>query len=355
MHLHIMTIDRGTRNQLLTAVIAAAALSIAALVAATFLAGCSSQKSDDIGASGVIETTDVVVSAKTAGTIVRMKVDEGDRVRTGDTLFVVDDADLELQKDQLLAGLNLTRAQYDLVKNGSRREDVTQAEEALQLAKVNLASYEDDMKRYLDLYQGGAIPEKQYLDAKTRVEAQQRQVAGAQAALDKLRNGSRPEDIQAGQAREDQARAQLAAIDKKIDDSHVLAPVDGVVTERGLELGEMVNVGTNVLTVSKTDLVKLKIYIPQDQLGRVKLGQEADLMIDTFKDKHYRGRVTYISPNAEFTPKNVQTKDDRVKLVFEVQIEVPNPNGELKAGISADAQLLPTSTGTAANDTAGGK
>lgn len=326
-----MTIDRSSCRQII----------IVAAAAALLLAGCTSQKSDDIEGSGVIETTDVVVSSKAAGTLMQLKVEEGDRVKVGDTLFVVDDADLQIQKDQLLAALDLTRAQYDLVKNGSRSEDITQAEEAVKIAKVSLATAEDDVKRYDELVRVGSIPEKTLTDAKSRYDAQARQVASAQANLDKLRNGSRSEDIHAGRAREDQASAQLAAIDKKIDDCHLLAPVGGVVTEKGVEQGEMVAVGTNVLTVSKTDSVKLKIYIPQDQLGRVKLGEQADVMIDTFKDKHYRGHVTYISPNAEFTPKNVQTKDDRVKLVFEVEIMVPNPNGELKAGISADAKLLP--------------
>ncbi len=329
----------STFSFILRAPIPTALLAAASLAAA--LAGCSRDTSNAIEASGVIETTDVVISSKAAGTLVTMNVDEGSRVRAGDTLFVVDDADLQLQKDQLLAGLDITRAQYDLVKNGTRSEDIAQAEEALRVAEVNLASIEDDVRRYKDLVAVGSIPEKTLVDARARYDAQSRQVAAARINVQKLRTGSRQEDVRAAGAREEQARAQLAAIDKKISDCHILAPTDGVVTERALEQGEMVNAGTSVLTVSKTDNVKLKIYIPENQLGRVKLGQAADLTIDTFTDKHYRGEVTYISPTAEFTPKNVQTKDDRVKLVFEVEIRVPNPNGELKAGLTADARLVP--------------
>src|SRR5262249_44507612 len=158
-------------------------------------------------------------------------------------------------------------------------------------------------------------------------EVAQRQYKAAQLGVDKLRRGSRSEDVSTARARREQASAQVDAIDRKIRDCMVLAPADGIVTRRAMEQGEFVNIGTPVLTVSRTDVVKLKIYVAEDQLGRVKVGQEAQLTIDTFNDKAYKGRVTYISSTAEFTPKNVQTKDDRVKLVFEVQIEVPNPNG----------------------------
>jgi HlyD family secretion protein len=153
--------------------------------------------------------------------------------------------------------------------------------------------------------------------------------------------GPPQEEVSAGRSREDQARAQLEAIDRKISETRVLAPTDGIITTKAIEQGELVAAGTPLLTISKTDPVKLKIYVPENELGRVHIGQAAELTIDSFTDKHFQGRVTYISPNAEFTPKNVQTKDDRVKLVFEVQIMVPNPGGELKAGITADARLVP--------------
>jgi HlyD family secretion protein len=311
------------------------------LFAGLFLFGCSEKKNNDLEASGIIETTDVTVSSKVAGGIVKLNVREGDRVKAGDTLLVVDDADLQFQKEQLLAGVGVAQAQLDLLRNGSRPEDITQAEEAVRQARLNMRSAADDMKRFEELLKIGSIPEKQYTDSKTRWELTQRQLASAEAALTKLRRGSRVEEISAGRARTGQAEAQLAAIEKRIADSHLRSPVDGVVTARGVEQGEFVNIGTPVMTISRTESVKLKIYVPEDQLGRVRVGQPADLMIDTFTDRHYRGRVTYISPTAEFTPKNVQTKDDRVKLVFEVQIEVPNPTGDLKSGITADARLLP--------------
>jgi HlyD family secretion protein len=309
-------------------------------LAAALLAGCGKKESTDVEASGIIETTDITVSARAVGNVVKMNVREGDRVRAGDTLAMVDASDLEIQKRQLLAGVDVAKFQYDLVRNGARSEDVAQAEEATRQAKIALDNADDDERRYGALLKEGGIAEKDYLNIKTKRDIAERQYKSAQLALAKLRNGSRSEDVSTAQAREDQASAQLAAIDKKIEDCVVLAPADGIVTRRAVESGEFVNVGSSMLTITKTDVVKLKIYVPEDQLGRVKVGQAADLKIDTFKDKVYRGRVTYISPTAEFTPKNVQTKDDRVKLVYEVQIEVPNQNGELKSGITAEAKLL---------------
>jgi len=314
---------------------------VLALAAGIALSGCSSRdENDPLTASGIIETTDVTVSARASGNILRMIAREGKDLRVGDTIAVVDDADLRLQAEQLRAAIDVAQAQYDLVRNGSRVEDIAQSDESVQQAKANLDNAEDDRRRYADLLKVGSISQKDFENMKTRYEVALRQYNAARIGSQKLRRGSRSEDIAAAQARLEQARAQLAATEKKIADCAILAPIDGIVTRKGIEEGEFVTVGAGVVTISRTDMVKLKIYIPEDELGRVKLGQPAELMIDTFREKRYLGHVTYISPTAEFTPKNVQTKDDRVKLVFEVQIEVPNASGELKSGITADARLL---------------
>ena len=325
---HLLSIDR----------VGLAMLALATLL----LPACSSKKeSDPLSASGIIETTDVTVSSRVAGNVLRMKAREGDKVSAGDTIAVVDDTDLRLQTEQLRAAVDVAKAQYDLARNGSRPEDIAQSDESVQQAKANLDNAEDDQRRYAELLKVGSISQKDYENVRTRYEVALRQYKAAQIGSQKLRRGTRAEDIAAARARVEQAEAQLAATEKKIADCAVLAPMQGVVTRKGVEQGEFVNVGTGIVTISQTETVKLKIYIAEDELGKVRLGQDADLVIDTFKDKHYIGHVTYISPTAEFTPKNVQTKDDRVKLVFEVQIEVPNRNGELKSGLTADAKILP--------------
>lgn len=316
-------------------------LFLTSILALALLGGCGKEEGrSPIEASGIIETTDVTVSARAAGNIMRADVKEGSRVRAGDTLLVVDDSDLQLQRRALLAGVDVARYQYELVRNGARSEDIAQADEAMRQAKITLDNAADDERRYRQMLEAGGISQKEYLNIKTRYEVAMRSYNASRLAFEKVRSGSRNEDISTARAREEQAAAQLASIEKKIDDCIVTAPLDGVVTRRGVEAGEFVNVGASLLTISKTDLVKLKIYVPENQLGRVKLGQPAELTIDTYDDKRYRGQVTYISPTAEFTPKNVQTKDDRVKLVYEVQIEVPNTDGDLKAGMAADARVV---------------
>jgi len=309
------------------------------LLTAMMLGACGEEQSAGVDASGMVETTDVTISAQTAGKIERLNVREGDRVRAGDTLFVIDDADLRLQREQMAAALDVARAQASAIRNGARPEDVGQSNEAVHQAELTMESARADVRRFEELVAVGAVSQKTYDDAKTRYDIALRQYNAARLNYQKISRGSRHEEIEASDARVAQARAQLEAIDKKIADCVVLAPVGGVVTSRALEAGEFVNIGTGVLTVSETDPVKLRIYVAEDELGRVKLGQSAELTIDTYPDRRYRGTVTYISPTAEFTPKNVQTKEDRVKLVFEVRIEVPNPDGDLKAGLVADAHL----------------
>ncbi len=310
--------------------------AVLALVAVS----CSKEQANGIEASGIIETTDVTISARVAGPILRINVREGDHVRAGDTLFVIDDADLRVQRAGMLAGVDVARSQYDLVKNGARREDIGQAEEAMRQAKLTMENVADDQRRYAELLKVGSISEKDFVNVKTRLAVAERQYRAAALAVEKLRNGSRSEDVSTARARREQAATQVDAVDRRIKDCIAYAPIEGVVTRKAMEAGEFVNTGTGVLTVSRTDMVKLKIYVPENQLGRVKLGQKAELTIDTYNDRKYSGRVTYVSPTAEFTPKNVQTKDDRVKLVFEVQIEVPNPSGDLKSGMTADARLV---------------
>ncbi|HVZ39524.1 MAG TPA: efflux RND transporter periplasmic adaptor subunit [Candidatus Kapabacteria bacterium] len=310
----------------------------AAIIAIT-ATGCSKKDDGSLEASGIIETTDITISARAAGPLVRMYVHEGDVVHAGDTLFTVDDSDLRLQRSQLVAGVDVARFQYDLVKNGARSEDVGQADEALRQAKLAMDNAADDVRRLGDLLKVGSVAEKDYDNAKNRYDISVRQYNAAKLGLEKLHRGSRPEDVSSARARREQAAAQVVALDKKIEDCVALAPGDGIVTRRAVDQGEFVNIGTGVVTISKVNPVKLKIYVAENELGRVKVGDTADVKIDTFNDRIYRGRVTYISPTAEFTPKNVQTKDDRVKLVFEVQIDVANPNGELKTGITAEAKL----------------
>jgi HlyD family secretion protein len=293
---------------------------------AVLAAGCSGDGGGVIEGSGTIEGTDVNVGAEVSGKILEVRVDEGMRVARGDTLVVIDDTEYALQLLQAEAGLASLESAYQLSVEGSRQEDVIQAKAADETAQ-------SDERRMKDLLASQTITQKQYDDAYARSVA-------AEQTYQKLRRGSRPVEIRGARDRRDQASAQVEQLRKKVRDCRILAPSDGTVTLRGVEPGELVAVGTNVLRLTYLDKVKLTIYVNETDLGKVKLRQGAKVSIDTDAKRSYDGIVVFISPVAEFTPKNVQTKEERTKLVFGVKIEVPNPDGSLKPGLPADARII---------------
>jgi len=301
---------------------------------------CTSDDPDGaIRASGIIETEDVVVGPKVAGTVAALYAREGSRVRAGDTLLRIDDTDLLIQVDVQTAALEAAEAQYRLIARGARVEDIDQAEQGARQAKLILEGAKDDVRRLEETIESGGVSEKTLADARNRAAIAERSYRGAAAIVRRLRNGANREELQGARARVDGAEAAVRAARRRVGDCFVTAPMDGIITRRGFDVGELIPAGGNAFTITATEKVKLKIYVAENQLGRVNLGAKAAISIDTYTDRSFSGRVVYISPSAEFTPKNVQTRDDRTKLVFEVWIEVNNPGGELKSGLAAEAVL----------------
>jgi HlyD family secretion protein len=155
-----------------------------------------------------------------------------------------------------------------------------------------------------------------------------------------MKRGNRTEDIAAAKARLDQSKAQLETIQKQLRDSYIISPADGIITHKVFELGELVNPGSTVFTISQLDKVHLMVYVSEQNLGKVKYGQTAEIIVDSHPDKTFIGKVTYISSVAEFTPKNIQTKEDRLKQVFGVKLEIDNKEQILKPGMPADAKII---------------
>jgi HlyD family secretion protein len=299
---------------------------------------CAGNKNkSEIQASGTIEATEVNVSARVSGQVREIRVEEGSRVKAGDVLVLIDHDSLDIQLRQAEAGVALAEAQLHLLRAGARAEDLEQARDGLHQAESNFKLAEADAKRMRELAAKGSVTPKQRDDAEARltVAAAQKNTAGE--ALKKLQQFARPEELKAAQARLDQAVAQADLLKKAIADCTIAAPVGGVVTRKPVEAGELVQAGATVLTVSDLDRVNLMIYVTEKELGQVKLGQTASVTIDSAPGRIFSGKVTYISPEAEFTPKNIQTKEDRAKLVFRVKVEIDNPEGALKPGLPADA------------------
>jgi len=302
--------------------------------------GCAGNGVKDvISASGTIETVEVHVAARVSGQLLELAVEEGSRVKPGDKLAVVDHEALDIQLRQAEAGVRLAEAQLALLVKGARSEDIRQAEAGLKQAEASLAVAEDDARRMRELAKTGSVTPKQRDDAEARLTVASAGRNFAAEALNKARTLARPEEIRAAEARLDQAQAAADLLRKTIADCTILAPAGGTVTHKAVEPGELVVQGATIVTLAELDSVYVMIYVTEKELGRVRLGAAAEVEIDAFPDKPFAGKVTFISPEAEFTPKNIQTKEDRVKLVFGVKVEIENREGLLKPGLPADAVI----------------
>ena len=301
--------------------------------------GCNSKHEGAIESSGILEAVEVNVASKVSGQLLHLKIREGDIVAKGDTIALIDNETQQLVLQQMQAGVDLAEAQYHLLVNGARSEDLHSAEEAVRQAESSFKTANADFERVKELFSTNSVSKKQYEDSESRVTITQAQYNSAKQNLQKLQRFARPEDISSAKARVDQAKAQMNLTKKQIVDSYIVAPVSGTITYKPVEEGELIGAGTIIARISRLEKVELMIYVNETELGKVKLGSLADVVIDTYPDKNYSATVIYVSPVAEFTPRNVQTKDERTKLVFGVKLEVENINGELKSGMPADAYL----------------
>lgn len=300
-------------------------------------AGCGSEEKKSIEASGTIEATNVIVSSKVNGEVKVLKVDEGAKVNTGDTLIMIDHELLDLQYLQANAAKEQALAQYNLLKNGARSEDIKQSEEMLKQAEVNFNLAEKDKARMENLFESKSVTKKQYEDASAKYEITQAQLNSAKENFRKIKNFTRPEELKQAEANVQRTEAAANLYKKNINDSYVISPISGFVVKKFIEAGEIVNPMSSLVKISDLSKVDLVIYVSEEELGLVKQGQKVDVTVDSFKEKVFSGTVVFISPEAEFTPKNIQTKDERTKLVFAVKIKIDNPVFELKPGMPADA------------------
>ncbi len=292
-----------------------------------------------IKASGTIESVDVTVSSKLSGQIKKINIKEGDKVNAGDLLLELDHDLLDIQLRQAEARVEQANAQLNLLLSGARKEDIQMAEQSLEQAKINLDLAKQDKDRFTSLYDTRTITKKQYEDAAARYDLALTQFNAAKENLNKIKSIIRPEEIESAKANIKSLIASADLLKKNIEDCRIYAPVDGFISKKFVETGEIVSPQSSLMKISELHTVDLMIYLNEAELGKVKLGQSADIKIDTYKDKVYKGEIVYISPEAEFTPKNIQTQDERTKLVFAVKIRIPNPQFELKPGMPADATL----------------
>jgi len=358
---------------------------------------------DRILLSGNIELTEVNIAFKLPGRLVERAVSEGDAVKKGQVVARLDQEQLLAQRDRLRSALESTesrlvqlytdierqkqtveaqiahsRAQLEQAEArlrellaGSREQEIAQARAAADRAQTEcekaardwerakaLYAREDisaaDRDQFLARYEAAAASLKQAKEQlalvvegprREDIDAARAQVAQAKAALKlaeatRLDLKQREQQVPMRRAEIGQARAELAVNRTQLDDTVAVSPIDGVVLADAAEVGEVLAAGTSILTIGDLDRPWLRGYINERDLGRVKLGARVRVTTDSFPGKAYWGRVSFISSKAEFTPKQIQTPEERVKLVYRVKIDVGNPQRELKANMPADAEIL---------------
>jgi HlyD family secretion protein len=304
------------------------------------LISCNGNNNDRIKASGNIEATNIIVSSQVSGKVLQILKDEGDRVNKNDTVIIIDPETYKLKLEEAFAAKEAAQAQFNLLKEGARKEDVKQAEENLKQAQVTFNLSEQDKERMENLYKAKSITKKQYDDAMANYEINQARLKSAKENFEKVKNLARPEELKQAEANLKRTIANVNLIKKNLDDCYVTSPSSGFITKKFVEIGETAGMMSSLFQVADLSSVDLVIYVPETELGKVQLGQKAEITVDTYPDKSFNGKVIYISPQAEFTPKNIQTQEERTKLVFAVKIKIDNPEFELKDGMPADASII---------------
>jgi HlyD family secretion protein len=320
-------------------IIIIAVIAIAA-VAALIISRRSSTVKGEIKVSGTVEVTSVELSFKVGGRLLKRLVDEGMQVTAGQTVALLEDDELKEERSGRSADEKAARAALADLEAGSRREEVAQGEAALVRMKADAEKLARDADRAENLFKREVIPRAELDAARAGRNSSASAVHEAEQRLNLLKAGPRPDAVRQARARVDSSAAALSLAETRHSQATLAAPITGLVLAKHAEPGEMLAAGAPVVTVGRMEDVWLRSYIPETELGRVKVGQKARVTADTWPGRVFEGRVGFISSEAEFTPKNVQTEKERVKLVYRVKIFLDNPKMELKPGMPADAVIL---------------
>lgn len=289
--------------------------------------------------SGTVETTSVAVSFKVPGRLAQRLVDEGEEVRMGQEIARLEDEELRQEQRARVSEHQAASALLADIQAGSRREEIAQGEavHARLIAEAERAA--QDARRAEELFKREVIPQKDLDAARAARTASSAAVREAAERVRLLRSGPRPDQVNHARAKLEGAQAAATLAETRLSYTRLLSPLAGVVLAKHAEPGEMLAAGAPVVTIGKLDEVWVRAYIPETSLGSVKIGQQVHISSDTWPGKTYQGTISFISPEAEFTPKNIQTQQERVKLVYRIKVSIPNPNRELKPGMPVDVSL----------------
>ncbi len=350
----------------------------AALVGAAVFAGVF-RRGERLEGSGTIEARNIRVGSKIGGRILEVRVREGDRVEAGQVLVTFDDQELLAALEQARANLDKlergyrpeeiaearagaaqAKADYEERRNGYRSEQVAAARADLERAKADEVRAELNYKRAHELAASGVYSRQQHDEAEAAWKMAVAQRQSAEQKLAELERGYRPEEVAAAEARFKQAeatrvklergnrkedieyaRAQLRDAESRYRERQVLAPAAAVVEVLDVRPGDLIGPNTPIATLLERDQLYVRIYIPETKIGQVRVGQRAEVRVDSFPREVFPAEVEQINQKAEFLPRNVQTKEERVHQVFGVKLRIADPSGRIRAGMAADVKLKP--------------
>ncbi len=311
---------------------------LSALALAALACGRSANRGP-IVLAGNVEVDEVVLAFEVPGRMVERSAQEGERLKRGDLAARLDDADMAREAARAEAAAAAARAQLTELEHGSRPEEVRQGEAVLASTRADLDRAAADFERVSALHREGILAERDYDAALSARDMAAGRFSQAQESLALLRRGPRAEKVEAARAQLAQAEAALALARSRLEKARLLSPLEGLVLSKHAEPGEVLAAGAPVVTVADLSKVWVRAFVEETDLGCVKLGQRAAVTTDTYAGRAYEGRVSYIASEAEFTPKSVQTRRERVKLVYRIKVALPNPDLALKPGMPVDVTL----------------
>jgi HlyD family secretion protein len=312
-------------------------VALAVVFACALACGKDEEDPNRLTASGHVEATDVRISTKIGGRLEHFPIREGDTVTAGQLLARIETIDTELAIAQARAERDASQASLALGVAGPTREEIAQAQANVERAEADLSGAQKDLERMQGLLDRGSGATKPRDDARTRRDVAAATLEGQREALRRLKAGTRREEIDAARARVAAADAGIAQLQQRLRDATITSPLAGVVTERLAEPGEILQAASPLCVVTDLAHAWVAVFVPGPDLARLRIGQPATVVTDDGQAR--QGRITFIASEAEFTPKNVQTRDERVKLVYEIKISLDNRDGLFKPGMPAEARL----------------
>jgi HlyD family secretion protein len=297
-------------------------------------------ETNTIRISGNFEVTEVQISFKIPGRVEQRPVDEGQLVQKDECVATLETTDMQAEVRMREAELLSAQSKLAELQAGSRPAEIEAAKARLSSAQADRDRLESDFRSAQLLLKTKVISDEEYVRRKGLFDAAAGRWQEAAEQLKLVQEGARQEVREQARAQMEQAKAALELAQTRLSYARLTSPLTGVVLAKSIEPGEYVAPGTPIVTIGEISKPWLRAYVDERDLGRVKLGQKVRVTTDTYPGRPYEGRLSFIASQAEFTPKNVQTEKERVKLVYRVKIDVPNPKLELKPGMPDDAEIL---------------